>query len=73
LQLKSLNIMHTATTHSLKFENILKLHSRDRKRKLLKKVESTKKTTVGDFGYCEETGESIGIKRLIARLRLGCA
>ena len=46
MQLKSFNIMHTATIHSLKFKNIHELHTRDRKRKLIKKVESTLKKSL---------------------------
>lgn len=46
----------------------LELRTRDRERKLLKKIESAlKRLEDGSYGYCEETGEEIGLKRLEAR------
>ena len=46
----------------------LELRTRDRERKLLKKITSTlSRIDDGDYGYCEETGEEIGLKRLQAR------
>ena len=46
----------------------LELRTRDRERKLLKKIQfSLKKIENGSYGYCEETGEEIGLKRLEAR------
>ncbi|MDG6894616.1 RNA polymerase-binding protein DksA [Volucribacter amazonae] len=46
----------------------LELRTRDRERKLLKKIERTlKKIETGDFGYCESCGVEIGIRRLEAR------
>jgi len=42
--------------------------TRDRERKLLKKVEQAlARIESGDYGWCEETGEPIGLNRLIAR------
>ncbi len=49
-------------------EHALELRTRDRERKLLKKVQqSIAAIDAGDYGWCEETGEPIGIPRLIAR------
>ena len=46
----------------------LELRTRDRERKLLRKIQvSLLKIDEGTFGYCEETGEEIGLKRLEAR------
>ena len=46
----------------------LELRTRDRERKLLRKIQvSLIKIDEGTFGYCEETGEEIGLKRLEAR------
>ncbi|HHW7447445.1 TPA: RNA polymerase-binding protein DksA [Pasteurella multocida] len=46
----------------------LELRTRDRERKLLKKIENTlKKLETGDFGYCDSCGIEIGIRRLEAR------
>ena len=49
-------------------EHALELRTRDRERKLLKKIEqSILRIDTGDYGYCDETGESIGVGRLLAR------
>ena len=49
-------------------EHALELRTRDRERKLLKKIEqSIGRIDSGDYGYCDETGEPIGVGRLIAR------
>ncbi|WP_426398888.1 RNA polymerase-binding protein DksA [Ralstonia sp. 25C] len=49
-------------------EHALELRTRDRERKLLKKVEqSIARIDANDYGYCDETGEPIGIPRLLAR------
>ena len=49
-------------------EHALELRTRDRERKLLKKVQqSIARIDSGDYGYCEETGEPIGLPRLLAR------
>ncbi|MEZ7848276.1 MAG: RNA polymerase-binding protein DksA [Polaromonas sp.] len=49
-------------------EHALELRTRDRERKLLKKIEqSISRIDAGDYGYCDETGETIGVGRLIAR------
>lgn len=49
-------------------EHALELRTRDRERKLLKKVQAAiKRVDDGDYGYCEETGDPIGVARLMAR------
>ena len=49
-------------------EHALELRTRDRERKLLKKIEqSIARIDSGDYGYCDETGEPIGVPRLLAR------
>ncbi len=49
-------------------EHALELRTRDRERKLLKKVQqSIASIDTGDYGWCEETGEPIGVPRLLAR------
>ena len=46
----------------------LELRTRDRERKLLRKIQtSLNKIKSGNYGYCDETGEEIGLKRLEAR------
>ena len=49
-------------------EYALELRTRDRERKLLQKIRSSLESiNNGEYGYCEDTGEPIGLKRLIAR------
>jgi DnaK suppressor protein len=49
-------------------EHALELRTRDRERKLLKKIsQSLARIDAGDYGFCDETGEPIGLGRLIAR------
>lgn len=49
-------------------EHALELRTRDRERKLLKKIQqSITRIDQDDYGYCDETGEPIGVSRLIAR------
>ena len=49
-------------------EHALGLRTRDRERKLLKKVQqSIASIDTGDYGWCVETGEPIGVARLMAR------
>ncbi len=49
-------------------EHALELRTRDRERKLLKKIkQSIDRIESGDYGWCEETGDPIGIPRLLAR------
>jgi DnaK suppressor protein len=49
-------------------EHALELRTRDRERKLLKKIsQSLGRIESGEYGYCDETGEPIGLGRLLAR------
>lgn len=49
-------------------EHALELRVRDRERKLLKKIdEALGRISEGEYGWCEETGDPIGIGRLLAR------
>ncbi|MFN7094876.1 MAG: RNA polymerase-binding protein DksA [Burkholderiales bacterium] len=49
-------------------EYALELRTRDRERKLLQKIrKALYLIETGDYGFCEDTGEPIGLKRLIAR------
>ena len=49
-------------------EHALELRTRDRERKLLKKIShSIVRIDASDYGYCDETGEPIGLGRLLAR------
>lgn len=49
-------------------EHALELRVRDRERKLMKKIdEALARIKDGSYGWCEETGEPIGVPRLLAR------
>lgn len=49
-------------------EHALELRTRDRERKLMKKIaQSLARIESGDYGFCDETGEPIGLGRLLAR------
>jgi len=53
---------------SIETETTIELRTRDRYRKLIEKIEvALAKIDEGEYGYCEETGEEIGLKRLLAR------
>jgi len=46
----------------------IELRTRDRQRKLISKIDAAlRRLEKGEYGYCEVTGDPIGIKRLIAR------
>jgi len=49
-------------------EHALELRTRDRERKLMRKIdEAIGRIDDGSYGWCEETGEAIGLPRLLAR------
>ena len=49
-------------------EHALELRTRDRERKLLKKIsQALNLLETGEYGFCDETGEPIGLPRLLAR------
>jgi len=53
---------------SIEEEHSLELRTRDRERKLLKKIEEAiLRIDKKEYGYCLETGEEIGLERLLAR------
>jgi DnaK suppressor protein len=53
---------------SVETDNAFELRIRDRDRKLIDKIESAiERIKKGDYGYCEDTGEKIGLGRLEAR------
>lgn len=68
LQEESLSEPDIADRASLETDRALELRTRDRERKLISKIdEALVRIEDGTYGYCEETGEPIGIKRLEAR------
>lgn len=68
LKSEARDISDEAERASRETENTFELRTRDRYRKLLKKVnKALDRIKTGDYGYCEETDEEIGLPRLIAR------
>ena len=68
LQTVSLHEADIADRASLESDRALELRTRDRARKLIGKIdEALKRIEDGSYGYCEETMEPIGLKRLEAR------
>ena len=69
------NLQEDTTQHpdladraSSETERALELRTRDRQRKLISKIDSAlRRIEDGSYGYCEETGEPISLKRLDAR------
>ncbi|TYB81695.1 RNA polymerase-binding protein DksA [Maritimibacter fusiformis] len=68
LQKATRNIPDIADRASEETDRALELRTRDRQRKLVAKIDSAlRRIEVGEYGYCEETGEPISLKRLDAR------
>ena len=68
LQKEVVNFADLADRASSETDRSLELRSRDRQRKLISKIDDAlSRIEEGSYGYCEETGESIGLKRLTAR------
>jgi DnaK suppressor protein len=68
LQSESLQEPDVADRATLETDMAIALRTRDRERKLLAKIiAALKRIDDGTYGYCEETGEPISIKRLEAR------
>ena len=68
LQEESLAEPDIADRASLETDRSLELRTRDRERKLISKInEALRRIEEGTYGYCEETQEPIGLRRLEAR------
>ncbi|WP_370251744.1 RNA polymerase-binding protein DksA [Nioella sp.] len=68
LQGDTRNIPDVADRASEATDRALELRTRDRQRKLIAKIDSAlRRIDEGEYGYCEETGEPISLKRLDAR------
>jgi DnaK suppressor protein len=64
----TLTVPDPADRATIEEEHALELRTRDRERKLMKKIQQAiGLIDSGDYGYCEETGEPIGVRRLLAR------
>ena len=65
---ESIIVPDPADRATIEEEHALELRTRDRERKLLKKIQqSIVRIDSGDYGYCEETSDPIGVPRLLAR------
>ena len=68
LQEENLQLPDAADRASSETEHSLELRTRDRQRKLISKIDSAlRRLDTGEYGYCEETGEPISLRRLDAR------
>jgi DnaK suppressor protein len=68
LQTDTENHPDVADRASSETDRALELRTRDRQRKLISKIdEALRRIEDGSYGYCEETGEPIGVARLDAR------
>jgi DnaK suppressor protein len=68
LQEESLSEPDIADRASLETDRALELRTRDRARKLIQKIDEARgRIEDGSYGYCEETGDPISLKRLEAR------
>src|SRR6186997_3497388 len=70
VQLQDENVNHPdlADRASSETDRAIELRARDRQRKLINKIDAAlHRLDDGTYGYCEETGEPIGLKRLEAR------
>ncbi len=68
LQASSSKEPDMADRASLEAERSLELRTRDRERKLISKIDAAlERIDEGTFGFCDESGEPISLKRLVAR------
>ncbi len=68
LQQTTRNIPDIADRASEETDRALELRTRDRQRKLVSKIDAAiRRIDEGEYGYCEDTGEPISLKRLDAR------
>lgn len=68
LQEENNHLPDIADRASSETEKALELRTRDRQRKLISKIDAAlRKLDTGEYGYCEETGEPISLRRLDAR------
>ncbi len=68
MQTGTRNIPDVADRASEETDRALELRTRDRQRKLVSKIDSAlRRIEDGSYGYCEDTGEPISLKRLDAR------
>ena len=68
MQVETTNHPDIADRASSETDRALELRTRDRQRKLIPKIDSAlNRIREGEYGYCEHTGDPIGVRRLMAR------
>jgi DnaK suppressor protein len=68
LQQDNVNLPDLADRASSETDRAIELRARDRQRKLISKIDAAlQRIDEGTYGYCEETGEPINLRRLDAR------
>jgi DnaK suppressor protein len=68
MQESAVNIPDLVDRAAAEADRALELRTRDRQRKLIAKIDSAlRRIDEGEYGFCEESGEPISLKRLIAR------
>lgn len=68
LQEEQIALADLADRATSETDRTLELRTRDRQRKLIAKIEAAlRRIEMGEYGYCEETGEPIALSRLEAR------
>jgi DnaK suppressor protein len=68
LQEDSLHLPDIADRASSETDQAIELRTRDRQRKLISKIDAAlRRIDTGEYGFCDETGEPIGVRRLDAR------
>jgi DnaK suppressor protein len=68
MQEESTNVADLVDRASAETDRALELRTRDRQRKLIAKIDAAiRRIDEGEYGYCEESGEPINLRRLIAR------
>jgi DnaK suppressor protein len=68
LQLDTVSLPDLADRATSETDRAIELRTRDRQRKLIGKIDAAlRRIEDGSYGYCEETGEPIGVSRLDAR------
>ncbi|UXN02288.1 MULTISPECIES: RNA polymerase-binding protein DksA [unclassified Bartonella] len=68
LQQENANLPDMADRASSETDRSIELRARDRQRKLISKIDAAlQRLNEGTYGFCEETGDPIGLKRLDAR------
>ncbi len=68
MQEESTNVADLVDRASAETDRALELRTRDRQRKLIAKIDAAiRRIDEGEYGYCEESGDPINLRRLIAR------